>query len=153
MGTEYLERLQTVTGALELLGLRVSHLLHYSIFGIPVSTSMQCFTSAAQFCSPSVWYGSCSQHMDARDVMGLFSVQEETAAACLAAVGRHVRQHFKSTMQADFSQSVVDSALAYIDAVPLPFLRMAQSEQVRSQQHCLSWCCSMSGMTYIHLPF
>lgn len=138
MGTEYLERLQTVTGALELLGLRVSYLLHYNILGTPVSTSMQCFTSEAPFCSQPVWYWSCSQHLDERDVTGLFAGQEETAAACLAAVGRHVRQHFKSTMQADFSQSVVDSALAYIEAVPLPFLRMAQSEQVRSQQQCLS---------------
>ena len=72
----------------------------------------------------------------------LFAVQEETAAASLTAVARHVRQHLNSTMQADFSQSVVESALAYIEAVPLPFLRMVQSkqsgnQQVRSQQLCL----------------
>lgn len=36
MGTEYLERLQTVTGAMGVLGLRVSHLLHYNTLGTPV---------------------------------------------------------------------------------------------------------------------
>jgi hypothetical protein len=52
----------------------------------------------------------------------------------MSAVGRHVRQHLKTTMQASFSCSILDPALAYVDAVPLPFLQMAQLNVVRAMQ-------------------
>lgn len=55
----------------------------------------------------------------------------------MTAVGRHVRQHLKSTMQATFSCSILDPALAYVDAVPLPFLQMTQLTGVRVVQHKL----------------
>ncbi len=67
----------------------------------------------------------------------IFPAQEEAAAACMTAVGRHVRQHLKSTMQATFSCSILDPALAYVDAVPLPFLQMTQLTGVRVVQHKL----------------
>ena len=63
-----------------------------------------------------------------------YTVQEEAAAASMTAVGRHVRQHLQTTMQASFSCSILDPALAYLDAVPLPFLQMVQLKGVSSLQ-------------------
>ncbi|EIE27163.1 hypothetical protein COCSUDRAFT_55186 [Coccomyxa subellipsoidea C-169] len=95
MGAEYVERLQSVTEALELLGL-----------------------------------------------------EEEAAAACMTAVGRHVRQHLKSTMQATFSCSILDPALAYVDAVPLPFLQMTQLTGAAAKRQAELWAAMLGYFVY-----
>lgn len=53
----------------------------------------------------------------------------------MAAIGRHVREHLKGTVQADFSCSILEDALAYVNAVPLSFLRMVQLKRVRHLRH------------------
>ncbi|KAK9907618.1 hypothetical protein WJX75_007065 [Coccomyxa subellipsoidea] len=95
MGIAYVKRLQTVTTALELLGL-----------------------------------------------------EEEAAAACMSAVGRHVRQHLKTTMQASFSCSILDPALAYVDAVPLPFLQMAQLNVAGARKQVELWSAMLGYFVY-----
>ena len=77
--------------------------------------------------------------------------QEESSAACAAVVCRHVREYLAAGSAGNFARSALQPALAYVAAVPLPFISAVIPHHVRWPQ-ALPAVHAPAGVHFVAVP-
>ena len=78
-------------------------------------------------------------------------VQEESSTACAAAVCSHVARYLHARADGQFSRGVLSPALAYVAAVPLPFIGVVTPQQAKRSRPSSFLCpCMLSYLSRSH---
>ena len=77
-------------------------------------------------------------------------MQEQCTSACASAVCKHVQAHVHA--RPDWDQGILDQALDYVGAVPLPMLALISPNKVSSRYGVTELLANPHGIILQHLP-